>query len=55
MIVEVQQGEVNSVDDVLKRVDAVRKENRKSVLMLIQRQDGLQWVPLPLTDDKAPG
>ena len=28
------------------------KENRKSVLMLIQRQDGLQWVPLSLSGDK---
>ena len=35
----------------------MRKENRKSVLMLIQRQDGLQWVPLSLSGDKdkAPG
>ena len=52
VVVEVQQGEVGSVADVQKRVDAVRKENRKSVLMLIQRQDGLQWVPLPLSTDK---
>jgi serine protease Do len=57
VVVEVQQGEVSSVDDVQKRIDAVKKENRKSVLMLIQRQDGLQWVPLSLSGDKdkAPG
>ncbi len=59
VVVEVQQGEVGSVDDVQKRIDAVRKENRKSVLLLIQRQDGLQWVPLSLSSDKdkdkAPG
>jgi serine protease Do len=55
VVVEVQQGEVGSVDDVKKRIDAVRKENRKSVLLLIQRQDGLQWVPLSLSGDKAPG
>jgi serine protease Do len=55
VVVEVQQGEVGSVDDVQKRVDSVRKENRKSVLLLIQRQDGLQWVPLSLSGDKAPG
>ena len=57
VVVEVQQGEVGSVDDVQKRIDAVRKENRKSVLLLIQRQDGLQWVPLSLSGDKdkAPG
>ncbi len=52
VIVEVQQGEVSTPADVQKRVDSVRKENRKSVLMLIQRQDGLQWVPLSLSGDK---
>lgn len=57
VVVEVQQGEVSTPADVQKRVAAVRNENRKSVLMLIQRQDGLQWVPLPLTggQDKQPG
>ena len=52
VIVEVQQGEVTSPDDVRKRIDDVRKENRKSVLLLIQRRDGLQWVPLSLVSDK---
>jgi serine protease Do len=52
VIVEVQQGEVTSPADVQQKVDTVRKENRKSVLMLIQRQDGLQWVPLSLSGDK---
>jgi serine protease Do len=52
VIVEVQQGEVTSPADVQKKVDSVRKESRKSVLMLIQRQDGLQWVPLTLSGDK---
>jgi len=57
VIVEVQQGEVGSPADVQQKVDSVRKENRKSVLMLIQRQDGLQWVPLSLSGekDKQPG
>ena len=57
VIVEVQQGEVTSPADVQKRVDTVRKEKRRSVLMLIQRQDGLQWVPLSLSGekDKQPG
>jgi serine protease Do len=57
VIVEVQQGEVGSPGDVQQKVDTVRKENRKSVLMLIQRQDGLQWVPLSLSGekDKQPG
>jgi serine protease Do len=52
VIVEVQQGEVATPADVQQRVDTVKKENRKSVLMLIQRQDGLQWVPLSLSGDK---
>ena len=52
VIVEVQQGEVASPADVQKKVDTVKKENRKSVLLLIQRQDGLQWVPLSLSADK---
>jgi serine protease Do len=52
VIVEVQQGEVTSPADVQQKVDSVRKESRKSVLMLIQRQDGLQWVPLSLSGDK---
>jgi len=57
VVVEVQQTEVSSPADVQKRLDAVKKENRKSVLLLIQRQDGLQWVPLSLTGEKekAPG
>jgi serine protease Do len=52
VIVEVQQGEVSSPADVQKRIDSVRKADRKSVLMLIQRQDGLQWVPLSFGADK---
>ena len=52
VVVEVQQGEVTTPADVQQKVDSVRKESRKSVLMLIQRQDGLQWVPLSLSGDK---
>ena len=48
VIVEVQQSEVNSPADVQSHVESVRKENRRSVLMLIQRSDGMQWVPVPL-------
>ncbi|MGH7210426.1 MAG: PDZ domain-containing protein [Acetobacteraceae bacterium] len=48
VIVEVQQSEVNTPTDVQQHVESVRKENRKSVLMLIQRQDGMQWIPIPL-------
>ena len=60
VIVEVQQEPVSTPADVQSRVDSVRKQDRKSVLMLIQRQDNLQWVPVPLgaaSDDKkgSPG
>jgi serine protease Do len=59
VIVEVQQEPVGTPADVQSRVEDVRKQNRKQVLMLIQRQDNLQWVPLPLSsdsksDDKGP-
>jgi serine protease Do len=49
VIVEVQQVEVASPDDVMKKVEAQRAQDRKSVLMLIQGQDGVRYVPLPLT------
>ncbi len=58
VIVEVQQAEVSSPDEVMKKVDAQRAQDRKSVLMLIQGQDGVKYVPLPLTkprDGSKPG
>jgi serine protease Do len=55
VIVEVQQGEVASPDDVQKRVEAARKADRRVVLMLIQRQDGVQYMTLPLGKAKQPG
>jgi len=56
VILEMQQGgEVSTPEDVRRRVETVRREDRKSVLMLIQRSDGMNWVPLPLDGGKAPG
>ncbi len=56
VIVEVQQEEVQTPNDVQERVEKVRKANRRSVLMLVQTSDGLQWVPLSLSNkDRAPG
>jgi serine protease Do len=52
VIVEVQQAEVASPDDVMKKVEAQRAQDRKSVLMLIQGQDGVRYVPLPLSKGK---
>jgi serine protease Do len=55
VILEVQQNEVTSPVDVQKRVEAARKQDRKFVLMLIQRQDGVQYVPLSLAPAKGKG
>ncbi len=58
VIMEVQQGEVSSPADVQKQVDAARGADRKFVLMLIQREGGVQYVPLSLSKggkDKQPG
>jgi len=58
VIVEVQQAEVASPEDVMKKVETQRSQDRKSVLMLIQGQDGVRYVPLPLTKagkDSKPG
>ena len=58
VIVEVQQTEVTTTEDVQKKVDAQRSQDRKSVLMLIQGSDGVRYVPLPLSKpgkDSKPG
>jgi serine protease Do len=48
VITEVQQTEVVTAGDVQKQVEAARKAERKNVLMLIQREGGMQYVPLTL-------
>ncbi|MBN8871510.1 MAG: DegQ family serine endoprotease [Rhodospirillales bacterium] len=57
VIVEVAQAPVETPADVQKQVDAVRKSERKSVLMFIQSQDGVRFIPVPLAaqKDKQPG
>ena len=57
VIVEVQQEAVANPSDVQERVDRFRKQNRRSVLMLVQSGDGLRWIPLPLEppSGRAPG
>jgi len=49
VVLEVQQQEVNTPAEVLERLDSVRREGRPSVLMLIQRGNAMNWVPLPLS------
>ena len=51
VIVEVQQEAVSTPADVQERMDRYRKQNRKTVLMLVQSGEGLRWVPVPLTAD----
>ena len=51
VIVEVQQEPVSTPADVQERMDRFRKQNRKTVLMLVQSGEGLRWVPVPLTTD----
>jgi serine protease Do len=57
VIVEVQQEPVSTPQDVQDRIERYRKQNRKTVLMLVQSGDGLRWIPVPLNDqsDKKPG
>ncbi len=57
VIVEVAQEEVSSPADVKSRVDQARKDGKANVLMLVQSQDGLRWVPLSLKPDtkRQPG
>jgi serine protease Do len=53
VIVEVQQEEVATPQDVQERVEKVRKTGRGSVLLLVQGSDGLRWVPLSVREDKS--
>jgi serine protease Do len=57
VIVEVQQGAVSSPAEVQSQIDSARKADRKFVLMLIQREGGVQYVPLSISKagDKQPG
>jgi serine protease Do len=48
VVVEVAQSAVATPADMQKRLDEARSGSRKSVLLLVQSQDGLRWVPLPL-------
>jgi serine protease Do len=47
VIVEVQQQPVTTPADMQKKLDEARGKGPKTVLLLVQGQDGLRWVPLP--------
>ena len=53
VIVEVQQEPVTTPADVAERMEKYRKQNRKTVLMLVQSGDGLRWIPVPLAPDNT--
>ena len=46
VIVEVSQEAVKSPADFAAKIDAARKSGRKSVLLLVQSDSGLHFVPL---------
>ncbi len=49
IIVEVAQNQVNSPDELVRQVDDIRdKQNRKTVLFLVNREGSLQFVAVPL-------
>ena len=53
VLVEVNQQEVKSPKDVVDKVEQARKANKKSVLLLVQRQGSeVGFVALPITSDK---
>ena len=51
VIVEVQQQPVTKPSDVADLLQRFKKQNRKTVLMLVQSGDGMRWVPVPLADE----
>ncbi len=53
VIVEVQQQPVTTPANVVELMDRYRKQNRKTVLMLVQSGEGLRWIPVPLTVDQT--
>jgi serine protease Do len=54
VITEVQQAEVASPAALKQRLDAARKEHRRTVLLLVHDADGVRWIPLPLAGEAAP-
>ncbi len=47
VIVQVAQVAVSSPAEMQRQIDAARADGRKSVLFLVQGQDGIRYVPLP--------
>ena len=52
MIVEVSQSPVKSATEISAKIDEARKAGRKSVLLLVQNDAGLHYVPVKLASAK---
>ncbi|HYF08324.1 MAG TPA: PDZ domain-containing protein, partial [Acetobacteraceae bacterium] len=52
VIVEVQQEKVNSPQEVMERIERARRQNRPTVLLMVEGQGGQRFVPLRL---RGPG
>jgi len=50
VILEVSQEEVANPKDIQTKVDSAKKGGRKSVLLLVERQGNLQFVPLKVVE-----
>ncbi len=57
VVVEVQQEEVSTPAEAQTKIEAARKAGRPSVLLLVQAQDGMRYVPVSLKPDtqRQPG
>ena len=53
VIVEVQQEKVNTPQEVQARVEALRKQNRATALLLVEGAQGQRFVPLRIRDDSG--
>ncbi|WP_338661893.1 Do family serine endopeptidase [Pararoseomonas sp. SCSIO 73927] len=51
VIVEVQQERVNTPQDVQNRVEALRRQNRSTALLLVEGQQGQRFVPLRIREE----
>ena len=54
ILLEVQQDDVTSPDQVQALIAKARQGHRTDVLILLQDQDGTRWVPMPIGAGKEP-
>jgi serine protease Do len=54
VITFVQREPVGTPDEAMARIDRIRSAGGKRVLLLVQGQDGLRWITLPLQDEDNP-